>query len=109
MNLYNDFQRFLIISETDTREPLCILLRLLDELSRDKIQCFFETIVSLVEEEMLFCYTWSTKERQYIISRANLKEKLDLYVKEKSDKNQSLTETSAEKTAFGVYANRERI
>lgn len=95
MNLHNDFQRFLIISETDTREPLCILLRLLDELSEDKIQCFFKTLVSLVEEEMLFCYFWSTKEKQYIITKANLTEHLNSYVEERCDNKQSLIETCA--------------
>lgn len=77
----NDFKRFLILSETDTREPLYILLRLLCNPSENELLCFADTIVVLVENGYLDCYCRSENDYRYEITKENLSERLHSHIK----------------------------
>ncbi len=92
--------KFCILSETDTREPLCILLRLIDITSNNEVEALLDVMNSLIREGLLYCYCWSKDMGKYsIISRCFL-DKARKYIQETKKEGKSLIAPSLDSEPF---------
>jgi len=87
--------KFQIVSEVSTREPLCILLRIINAQSQEELTLFIDLLQKLIFDEYLFCYYRTKGEQEKIPIKEDFSNELKSYIKSQSKNSPSLISTNS--------------